>query len=84
MGKFALWRSFAATGLRYTRMLMRNVTSLHYLLDDVTSLTRLQVPQRRWACRLRDYSALRASPFGSPLRAIAAAARVVELPTTGS
>jgi len=27
---------------RFTRLLMRNVTSLHHLLDDVTSLARLQ------------------------------------------
>jgi signal transduction histidine kinase len=27
---------------KFTRMLMRNVTSLHHLLDDVTSLARLQ------------------------------------------
>jgi signal transduction histidine kinase len=34
---------------RFTRMLMRNVTSLHHLLDEVTSLARLQAgrEQRR-------------------------------------
>ena len=43
---------------RFTRMLMRNVTSLHQLLDDVTSLARLQAGRE-----LRRIQALDVTPI---------------------
>jgi signal transduction histidine kinase len=39
---------------RFTRMLMRNVTSLHQLLDEVTDLARLQAGRERRRIQLLD------------------------------
>jgi signal transduction histidine kinase len=39
---------------RFTRMLMRNVTSLHQLLDEVTSLARLQAGREQRRIQLLD------------------------------
>jgi signal transduction histidine kinase len=52
------------TGLRessrdeFVRILMRNVTSLHHLLDDVTSLARLQAGREQRRIELLDVTAM--------------------------
>jgi signal transduction histidine kinase len=43
---------------RFTRMLMRNVTSLHQLLDEVTSLARLQAGREQRRIQLMDVTPL--------------------------
>jgi signal transduction histidine kinase len=43
---------------RFTRMLMRNVTSLHYLLDEVTSLARLQAGREQRRVQALDVTSL--------------------------
>ena len=43
---------------RFTRLLMRNVTSLHHLLDDVTSLARLQAGRELRRIQPLDITAL--------------------------
>jgi signal transduction histidine kinase len=43
---------------KFTRMLMRNVTSLHHLLDDVTSLARLQAGREQRSIQPIDVTPL--------------------------
>jgi signal transduction histidine kinase len=43
---------------RFTRMLMRNVTSLHHLLDEVTSLARLQAGREQRRTQALDVTPL--------------------------
>jgi signal transduction histidine kinase len=54
----------------FVRILMRNVTSLHHLLDDVTSLARLQAGREKRQIEPLDVTAI-LGPLGEGIRPLA-------------
>ena len=54
----------------FVRILMRNVTSLHHLLDDVTSLARLQAGREKRQIEPLDVTAI-LEPLGEGIRPLA-------------
>jgi signal transduction histidine kinase len=60
----------AASREDFVRILMRNVTSLHHLLDDVTSLARLQAGREKRRIEAIDVTAI-LEPLGEGIRPLA-------------